>query len=35
MNILIGAVAGMGDTAVAKETLFVAEEEMRKLMIVD
>ena len=35
MNILIGAVAGMGSAAVAKETLSVAAEEMRKLMIVD
>ena len=35
MNILIGAVAGMGGTAVAKETLSVAAEEMRKLMIAD
>jgi filamentous hemagglutinin len=35
MSILIGAVAGMGSAAVAKETLSVAAEEMRKLMIVD
>lgn len=35
MNILIGAVAGLGSAAVAKETLSVAAEEMRKLMIVD
>ncbi len=35
MNILIGAVVGLGGAAVAKETLSVAAEEMRKLMIDD
>lgn len=33
MNVLIGAVTGMGGTALAKETLSAAAEEMRRLTI--
>ena len=35
MNVLIGAVTGLGGTALAKETLSAAAEEMRKLTIED
>lgn len=35
MNVLIGAVTGLGGTALAKETLSAAAEEMRQLTIED
>jgi filamentous hemagglutinin len=35
MNVLIGAVTGLGGTALAKETLSAAAEEMRKITIAD
>jgi filamentous hemagglutinin len=35
MNVLIGAVTGLGGTALAKETLLAAAEEMRKITIED
>jgi len=35
MNVLIGAVAGMGGTALTKETLSAGAEQMRQLMIED
>ena len=35
MNVLIGAVTGLGGTALARETLSAAAEEMRKLTIED
>jgi len=35
MNVLIGAVSGMGGTALTKETLSAAADEMRQIMIED